>query len=1094
MRSSTHESSLDESHSADVTPKDDGDEALIGGIDTAQLRNAVQRRLFGATIDPVRIGRFPILRRIGHGGMGVIYAAYDNELDRRIALKLLRPDARHGDEDGLRDRLLREAKALARLSHPAVVQVYEAGEHDGNVYLAMEFIEGVTLRRWLETAKRSPRDVLALYLQAARGLAAAHAAGLVHRDFKPDNAIVGEDGRVRVLDFGLALAAFAAPPAEIDTSDGAADGGIWTRMTQTGSIVGTPAYMAPEQFAGGVMDPRTDQFAFGVALFEALHGAHPFSTDSLVALSSSVLAGRVTWTRARGVNSRVQRVLRRALAVDPEDRFATMADLVVALERASRNTGRNVAVGLAVAAGSMVVVYSLGSSVVQDSLDEERLRAAALAEERDAERTRADVAERDLVARADALTLAEARFVAQTDPTRAVALLANLPTDDPAWSGEAWSIASRAADEGIARHVAAVPTGWLAAEFIDDDILLDDAGGSVARWTPGTDRIDVLATGSREAIVAGPHARHVAHCSAEGLTIVDTRSLERRVVAAKNCDYPRFSANGDWLAVSTGARLFVTSTSDGRTIERAEEGSPRWISDDGRSLLLMDESVWRLDLDAGTRRRVLAMTEAYSIVPAPDGASIVMHSAGSAGVFDVASGRQHAIDDPRMPQSSAFDPTGSHVALGFKGGDVHLVDLRAPRRQTPLPSPEPRPAAEMWTLSWSEDGRWLCGLLDDEVLVWDAVLRRGIARLRGLSAPSACRVRADGSVMAFNTQEVRTWPPSSTRVLDRGVVGVAARGDTWVTTHTDGRVVSHRGDQSSVLGTRTRVSKGEYGGVKVMPGARLAVTWSGRRLDAWPLDGGQPWLVTSLRHAMMFDFDDTGRWLAWIDNRTRITIVEITTGVKHHIDATDGAVWTDVAFDRRGRLVTASVDRHAVAPSQMHRFHGDGFSQRTDLEAPLQYPYAIYPLPGSDEIALLDMDGALALFDPESLTSRRIADRGPFGSMLVASLDRTLLASTSWKGQLRLWNLATGAEHRPRLDPGLAAGVGEVDAPATIAVEAAAFLDDGRLLSVDANGVLRSYVAPCPTDADALRAWVLAATDLRAAPGDIAARQRVDVR
>jgi WD40 repeat protein len=504
--------------------------------------------------------------------------------------------------------------------------------------------------------------------------------------------------------------------------------------------------------------------------------------------------------------------------------------------------------------------------------------------------------------------------------------------------------------------------------------------------------------------------------------------------------------------------------------------------------------VWRLDLEAGTRRRVLAMTEAYSIQPAPGGASMVMHSSGSAGVFDVASGREIQIDDTRKPQSSAFDPTGAHVALGFKGGDIHLVDLRTPRRQTPLRSHEPRPAAEMWTLSWSEDGRWLCGLLEDEVLVWDAVLRRGVARLRGLSSPSSCRVRADGSVMAFNEHEVRTWAPPSTRVLDRGVVGVAASGDTWVTTHTDGRVVAHQRDESNVLGTRRRVTPGEYGGVKVMPGARLAVTWSGRRLDAWPLDGGKPWLVASLSHAMKLDFDDTGRWLAWIDNRTRISIVEMTSGVKHHIDAANGAVWTDVAFDRLGRLVTASLDRHALGPSQMHRFQGEGFTQRTDLEAPLPYPYAIHPLPGSDEIALIDVEGALALFDPESMSSRRIAERGPFGSMLTTSLDRTLLASTSWKGQVRLWNLSTGAEHQPRLDPGLAAGVGEVAAPATLAIEAAAFLDDGRLLAVDANGVLRSYAPPCPPEAAALRTWVLAATDLRVAPGDIAARERAELK
>jgi serine/threonine protein kinase len=149
--------------------------------------------------DPRRIHRFAVLRQLGAGGMGVVYAAYDEELDRRVAIKVVREDmvASQG-----RSRMLREAQAMAKVSHPNVVQVYEVGEFAGQVFVAMEFVKGITLADWLTAEERAWEEILEMYLQAGRGLAAAHHQGLVHRDFKPDNVLVGADGRARVLDFG----------------------------------------------------------------------------------------------------------------------------------------------------------------------------------------------------------------------------------------------------------------------------------------------------------------------------------------------------------------------------------------------------------------------------------------------------------------------------------------------------------------------------------------------------------------------------------------------------------------------------------------------------------------------------------------------------------------------------------------------------------------------------------------------------------------------------------------------------------------------------------------------------------------------------
>ena len=241
---------------------------------------------------PGRIGRFVVLRRIGRGGMGVVYAAYDEALDRKVAIKLL-----HEHDAGGGDRLLREAQALARLSHPNVVGVYEVDRALGSIYIAMEFVVGATLREWLAARQRTLPEIVDVFTQAGRGLAAAHAVGLIHRDFKPDNVMVGDDGRVRVFDFGLARSVGAQRSEEraeeSRASQASKRSSLRAEMTIDGSILGTPAYMAPEQYLGGATDARTDVFAFCVALHEALYRQRPFAGATFQALRESVCRGAV---------------------------------------------------------------------------------------------------------------------------------------------------------------------------------------------------------------------------------------------------------------------------------------------------------------------------------------------------------------------------------------------------------------------------------------------------------------------------------------------------------------------------------------------------------------------------------------------------------------------------------------------------------------------------------------------------------------------------------------------------------------------------------------------------------------------------------
>jgi tetratricopeptide (TPR) repeat protein/predicted Ser/Thr protein kinase len=327
-------------------------------IDAQRIRALVASRLFGAAAEPVRIGRFVVLNRLGAGAMGVVYACFDEQLDRKLAVKLLH---RRGDP-AADARLLREAQALARLSHPNVVQVYEVGSHEGQIWVAMEFVRGTTLRAWRPDAPLEA--ALEIFVAAGRGLAAAHAAGLVHRDFKPDNVLVGEDDRPRVADFGLARAAtprpgdgahgdgdaFAArddraPPrdsaagtAEAAVSRAAEASGsgrstLRDHLTRTGALLGTPAYMAPEQFAGGHVDARSDQFAFCVALWERAAGARPFAGDDVASLAAAVASGQIDERRARPIPPWLRRVLERGLSGDPAARWPSMDALVAELTR-----------------------------------------------------------------------------------------------------------------------------------------------------------------------------------------------------------------------------------------------------------------------------------------------------------------------------------------------------------------------------------------------------------------------------------------------------------------------------------------------------------------------------------------------------------------------------------------------------------------------------------------------------------------------------------------------------------------------------------------------------------------------------------------
>jgi predicted Ser/Thr protein kinase len=299
---------------------------------------------------PLRtLGRYHVERVLGMGGMGVVYAGHDPQLNRRVAIKLLRPGA---SSERQRARLMREAQAMAQLSHPNVVHVHEVGSFGEQLFVVMELIDGMTLSAWLRAQKRTWRQIVDAFVAAGEGLAAAHQAGLVHRDFKPDNVLVAGDGRICVTDFGLARwhqeSSDAAPPAtEVEP--------LATTITKAGAIMGTPAYMSPEQLRGEPADARSDMFCFCVALYEALFGTRPFSGGTVAELRAAINTQKLSG-ETRGVPRWLLRAVVRGLAAAPADRFPSLRELLAALRADPAPRRRRLAVALGVAAALIVAV------------------------------------------------------------------------------------------------------------------------------------------------------------------------------------------------------------------------------------------------------------------------------------------------------------------------------------------------------------------------------------------------------------------------------------------------------------------------------------------------------------------------------------------------------------------------------------------------------------------------------------------------------------------------------------------------------------------------------------------------------------------
>ncbi len=360
------------------SPSDQHDEDVVSTVVVESHATRNETRGGGAEGEEAalragdRVGRYRLVERLGAGGMGVVWVAHDPQLDRTVAVKVLHEQRRHRGTSTAQERLRREAHALARLSSPNVVAIYDLGMHGRRVFLAMKHVEGQTLDVW---AQREPSvaQVLEVFEQAAAGLAAVHEAGFVHRDFKPTNVMIDRDGRVLVMDFGLAR---IHDPESVSEHDLGASSASLARdastsfssvLTVDGVVMGTPAYMAPEQHTGNDADARADQFAFCASLYELLLGRRPFSGRDVAELARQKHHERLDFTGARPLPRRLRALLRRGLHPDPSRRHPGMLALRDALVQLRRPPRRR---GLVVASLGVTVLGSVGWAALSRSRPE----------------------------------------------------------------------------------------------------------------------------------------------------------------------------------------------------------------------------------------------------------------------------------------------------------------------------------------------------------------------------------------------------------------------------------------------------------------------------------------------------------------------------------------------------------------------------------------------------------------------------------------------------------------------------------------------------------------------------------------------------
>ncbi|PRP95188.1 serine/threonine-protein kinase [Enhygromyxa salina] len=954
--------------------------------------------LFDEPLNPVKIGRFTIVRKLGSGGMGVVYVAYDETLDRKVAVKLLRsasptPEARA--------RLEREAQAMARLTHPNVVAVHEVGSHVEQVFVAMEFVEGSDLRGWLAAEPRDWRAIAAVYCQAGEGLSAAHEAGIVHRDFKPDNALVGKDGRVRVADFGLAHG-FEGPSAKLPVG-GLEDsqGRLSLSLTRTGALMGTPAYMAPEQYAGKRTDARGDQFSFCVALWEALYRQRPFSGESLVALSTAVCDGEID---EPPVDSEVppwlQTILRRGLASDPDARWPSMRELLDALGHDPVAARRRALLGFGLGGATLALLASLTWLAVtelranarQRELTEQTEALLELERERGLQQARNDA----LRAR-DATRMSVARdfkpkvnVAEREDPTIAAVVLREVE-GELRRSGEWMSMANELLGQPLCHEVLSGHRDVVGPLSFSPDgawLYTGSDDGVVRRWKLDVGVGEPIITHDKPIrdVVLSPDGRLLASSSSDGTV----RSWS--VASGQSELVSRHERPIKSLAFDDQGQLLASGTSDGDVeVVTLDTGDVTRLRGDGGEVFVLqfDHSCQRLlsgSADAKVRvyrlRERQAELEAEMILEGhrkPIYHARFIDERRAVTASDDGTARLWWLDDESRPSVvvahhakaiTSIDVFESQLATVAVDGSIRVSSLAPPYASLELPSH----ADAVWSVSFTPDGQFVATTSFDKTARLTRADGRGVPQVFLGHQQALCRGAIDptGRWLATGSYDadVRLWDLQRPRLATP--------------------LVGHVGSVSSLALDRdgARVITASHDG-----SARIWSTHDGSSLAL--LDG-----AGAINHA---EFSPDGRLVAFSRVNGHIDLWEGSE--RRSLSGHERSVWR-IRFDASGRrLVSASYDGTAKiwdveSGSQLQILRGH--------EA--EVSDAAFTLDGARVVTAAG-DGTLRVWDANTGVELDTL-RGHQGdvSTLVPGPDGEVWATGSSDGTARLWTGDLGGD------------------------------------------------------------------------------------